>query len=90
MAKRPYKPTLKQVLVRDFNWRMGNLRRLAMNCKSLDSDLERKAEYCVQVQTSREIANHQRRLHHAEKGTESIIPDWIWDRAVDEVKRSAQ
>lgn len=90
VAKKPYKPTLKQVLVRDFNWRMGNLRRLAMNCKVLDGDLERKAEYCVQVQTSREIESHQRRLNCVEGNTHPRTPDYIWDRAVQEVKHSGR
>lgn len=87
-TKRPYKPTLKQVLVRDYNWRMGNLRRLMMNCKTLDSDLASRAEWCVDVQMAREKANHQRRMLAADRGTELVIRDYIYDRARDVVRRA--
>lgn len=79
MAKRAYKPTLKMVLVRDFNWRMGNLRRLMMCIKVLDSDLQSRADWCVQVQMDRERSRHTQRL-------DGTLQDGIYQQAEVEVR----
>lgn len=68
MTKRPYRPTVKQILVRDFNWRMGNLRRILMCAHSLDSDLANQMQQLVREQMDREISKHENRLFLVEKG----------------------
>lgn len=54
--------SVKQVLVRDFNWRMGNLRRLYHSLGALDEDLADKVRDLIQQQTTRETARHNKRL----------------------------
>lgn len=53
MAKRPYKPTPLQVLTRDFNWEMGNLRRLEMASLVLDADLGKQVRELIYQQMDR-------------------------------------
>ncbi len=83
--KRPQK-SVKQILVRDFNWRMGNLRRLEMSLESLDADIRDAMNVQLRRQVSREIDKHQARLQREEATQEPL--DWIHMRARQEAERN--
>lgn len=64
MTKKPRKrPTsVKYYLVRDFNFRMGNLQRLRRSAGALDDDLQQRIWETVTEQMDREQERHEGRL----------------------------
>jgi hypothetical protein len=70
VKKRRPQTSVKQILVRDYNWRIGNLRRLYMNCMVLSANLQDVAQSAVQTQMSLETRWHEKRL-------EAISPENI-------------
>lgn len=79
--------SLKQVLVRDYNWRMGNLNRIKGSLGAIDDDLKFTIQDLIIQQKDRECQRHEARLAAIE-GPNKPVNDWIWDKAVLEVKRS--
>ena len=72
--------TIKQVLVRDFNWRMGNLRRWYGGRYVFDEDIEVEIARLVSQQMHREQTRHEGRLAGTYK-------DWVLQCAHDQVDR---
>ena len=64
MGKRRIKPqtSVKQILVRNFNWRMGNLRRLRLSMWGLDDDVKAVILDQLDLQETREQYRHEGRL----------------------------
>jgi hypothetical protein len=58
----------KQILVRNFNWRMGSLRRYLMCARALDPDLDRRMSEAIEEQMWRDKEAHERRLQFLETG----------------------
>lgn len=48
------KQSARQILARNFNWRMGNLRRIEMNSYALDNDLGQAMRNLVHEQMDRD------------------------------------
>ena len=87
--KRKYRPTVKQVLVRDFNWRNGNLTRIKHSLGSLDPDVQRLIQVAIDIQVSRNVHRHQKRLLALEENNQSFIErDTIIQTALWEVARN--
>ena len=81
--------TVKQVLVRDYNWRMGNLRRLFHSVASLDPDIQDMIQEAVSIQENRERERHQARLHALEQNNQSFIEKSLTiQNAIHEVERN--
>jgi hypothetical protein len=79
---RPQK-SVKQILVRDFNWRMGNLRRIFHSVHALDDDLKGQVWDIIDQQQAREVERHNNRLcaltvEQADVGLKDQV---FWDAA---------
>ena len=70
MATRSRRPStsIKQILVRNYNWANGNLRRLYCNAHALDPDLAHQVMEAIQEQINRNKSAHERRLAFLEHG----------------------
>lgn len=77
-------PSVKQILVRDFNWRMGNLRRIEKSVFALDSDLAFQIQELVKKQMDREQWRHEGRLDVLKYGVLRSPNDEILARAESE------
>jgi hypothetical protein len=84
--KRRYPTSVKQILVRRFNFRMGNLRRLLMNTKALDDDLRTQAEELIFQQMDREQYKHEARLMAEKTGNPGNYWDYELSSAVTEAE----
>lgn len=73
--RKPRKPpTLKQQLVRDYNWHMGQLRRIMHGCYGLDEDLAEEVRMVVRKQMGRSTARHELNLLYLKYGLDHKIP----------------
>lgn len=64
--------SIKAILVRNFNWRMGQLRRLSYSIPILDPDLGREVNENIWEQMEREKARHANRLAFLEHGNPDL------------------
>jgi hypothetical protein len=60
--------SVKQILWRDFNWRMGNLRRLMENIKVLTEDRDIIVAQLIQAEIVVQKRLHEDRLAAVEQG----------------------
>jgi hypothetical protein len=93
--KRRPQTSVKQILVRDFNWRMGNLRRWYGSRYTFDIDLRDEIDRIVGEQMDREKALHEARLAawttwEANKTipSDQMRGDHILDHAIREAERN--
>ncbi len=86
--KGPY--SIKQALVQDYNWRMGNLRRIHYSVSALDADLEEIIQGAVEQQMQREMDRHELRLAatHGDTIVGPMLVDNIHLSAVERVSRA--
>lgn len=63
-SKRKVKPStsIKQILTRNYNWKIGNLRRLYVNALALDPEYCREVQEIITEQIGREEIKHKARL----------------------------
>ena len=70
--------SVKAILTRDFNWRMGNLRRLEMCAYSLDRDLADQMQELVRMQMDREQFKYEAGLMAIKSGNPGGYMDkWL-------------
>ena len=85
MPKREYKPTLKMILVREFNWLTGQRRRLYCSLTALDDDLASQARELVNEQMDRDRFRHEARLMAEQIGNPGGYWDAVLSRATTEL-----
>jgi hypothetical protein len=83
--------SVKQILARDLNWRIGNLRRQYFALTCLDKDLCDKAQQQIILQQEREIERHKKRLEALvteDAPSDTILRDRVFWAAVNEAERN--
>lgn len=89
MPRRKPTTSVKAILVRDFNWRMGNLQRLLMCAHALDSDICAQVQHQIRTQMDREQFRHEGNLMAELTGNPTGWRNPHLSRAIDEAQRNA-
>lgn len=77
-----------QILARDFNWRMGNLRRQYFAMKCLDPDLAKEAEELIHQQMDREQFKYEAGVIAIKTGNPGGYMDEYLSKALWEAERN--
>lgn len=87
MPRKSNTPTsVKQILVRDYNWRMGNLIRLRCNVRVLTDGRDLTAHRLVEAEIQRQERCHYDRLEAVAEG--NMTYDLVVNNAYHELERA--